>query len=1016
MNMPGGRRQCRLATVIKAMLAIQLGVVANTGVQAQDISGGINGTVSSQWASQATLVIRNLDTGMVQRRSPGANGQFRIGGLQPGHYLVQVVVGGKVVGSQAARVHAGGSVALTQLTAKPDVTELGNVQVTADSIQGNPDNISPIDVTTPALVRNYTDELLRKTGVDTSLGSVGGSYANVLTELPSQFMSQVNNGEGSGLANFNGGSGTESRYYINEFDTTYDYTGAGANAVPGEAIGNVQVIATGASAKYSDAMGGSISGYVKQGDNTWRYGLATRITPPSSRWLSPHNRVDRLGNGTYYIDDGSTNGHQGLSVNNSYWLSGPIIKDRLFFYAVLQSNAPTDNKGSWAHDNNAESQTGYYTRWHATTSWPLLNLTWNITSNQQFDLMGSRFHDTNYSQLYQLSTPWDVASRRYLQKITWTGRDQLLLGHYRWNINDDMTLQLMGGYLTHFERNEFSTAGPYATSVDEPGGAATIIANGDQDSTVPFTYNKRGYRADFTWNLGDHKIQLGAETYGIHTDAKYEYGAEGNYTYYTYSGAATDPLIPSVAIPDGTPYVRSYTYESGGKLFQRNRGAYLEDYWQAADRLLVYGGIRRDNNKAVLADGQHGLNLYTTSPKLGVSWDVHGDSSTKVGFSMAEDSLPVPGVIMDSLFNNYAVTYNYSTYSGINSDGSPVDPKQFASYVQGSSAANAKTLVSKGLKNSLQDNFTLYVQDNRLIPDWTETLEVDYSRIKRALAVWSDLDAGSGVDSVAYDYLKSLGYADPYIGNYVLINPGSAVTLTNDFDHDGKLETVHLSGAETGLPKPRREAWTMSLDVVHPETPEQPLFLEFSYSWKHVHGNYEGYYGETNGNVLGSPTLRWAGLSTGSSGDLPGDVRNTVRINAAHTFSHAITAGLGFYWQSGNPRSCYTQYPVATNAAAASGGESAFYCNGVLTPRGSLGHLPSYWELDAHVGWSHKWGNGKFSASFGINNLFNRQMVIYRDPFQGYYSDGEFVQESRYDGRVYTTARSSWLQMRYEFN
>ncbi|QEE24412.1 hypothetical protein CS053_07760 [Rhodanobacter glycinis] len=544
-----------------------------------------------------------------------------------------------------------------------------------------------------------------------------------------------------------------------------------------------------------------------------------------------------------------------------------------------------------------------------------------------------------------------------------------------------------------------------------------MLNTGESDNSLPYHYNKRGFRADFSWKIGDHKIQIGAEDYRIHTDALTEYGSKGIYYYSAYSipTATNDGANPSVIIPANTPYVMNYNAKNGGKLFQTNRGAYIEDYWQASKNVLIYGGLRRDNAKASLADGQHGLDLYTTSPRLGVSWDVHGDSSMKIGLSAGEYSLPVPGVVMDSLFNNYAYNYTYSTYTGINADGSPIGAKQFASHTVASSAANARELTSAHLKNSLQDNFTLYMQDNSLIPDWSETVELDYSKIKRALAVWSDLDSGSGITSSAYRYLQSLGYADPYIKNYVLINPGSAVTLTNDFNHDGKLATVTIPGSNTGLPKAKRNAYTMTLDMVHPETPEQPFFLDFSYSWKHVHGNYEGYYGETNGNVLGSPTLRYAGLSEGSSGDLPGDVRNTVRINFSHTFAHSITAGIGGYWQSGNPRSCYTTYPESTNAAA-QGGESSFYCNGVLTPRGSLGHMPSYWDLDLHMGWTHKVGLNTFSVQFGVNNILNRQMLIYRDPFEGYYSNGSFITETRYDGRVYTAARSAWLSLRYSFN
>ncbi|QEE24413.1 carboxypeptidase regulatory-like domain-containing protein [Rhodanobacter glycinis] len=422
----------------------------------QDVKGGVYGIVEKVDAAQGTLIVQNVNTNALQKRKLASDGRYKIDGLTPGSYRVELVIRGAIVSIRMVDVRAGGSTPVPELSR---ATDLGAVKVTANRINASADNTAPIDVSTPMLVHNYSSELLRKTGVDTSLSSVGGSYANVLTSLPSKFMSQVNNGEGSGLAGFNGGSGTESRYYIDEFDTTYDYTGAGANAVPGEAIGNATIIANGASAKYSNAMGGSISGYVKQGDNKWRGGLAEYYVPPTSKWFNQKNRTYALNNGTYYIDDSSTNGHTQSSFNTTAWLSGPIIKDRLFFYAVMQTNAPR-SVASYTYNDNMESDTGNYSKFSNKTSWPLLNLTWNISSNQQIDIMGSRFRANNETSIYTLSAPHVTEPRQYVDNINWRGQDKLLLSHYRWDINDDMSLQVMGAILHISSRTYGQTPAP----------------------------------------------------------------------------------------------------------------------------------------------------------------------------------------------------------------------------------------------------------------------------------------------------------------------------------------------------------------------------------------------------------------------------------------------------------------------------------------------------------------------------------------------------------------------------
>lgn len=100
MKVPGGCLRYHQEFVIKAILVIQVVVVADDRVRAHDINGEINGFLSLQWAPQAPLVIRNLDTGMVQQRSPYTNGQFRVGCHQSGHYLAQAAVNGKYAPNQ----------------------------------------------------------------------------------------------------------------------------------------------------------------------------------------------------------------------------------------------------------------------------------------------------------------------------------------------------------------------------------------------------------------------------------------------------------------------------------------------------------------------------------------------------------------------------------------------------------------------------------------------------------------------------------------------------------------------------------------------------------------------------------------------------------------------------------------------------------------------------------------------------------------------------------------------------
>ncbi|WIH03735.1 hypothetical protein KHF85_12675 [Xanthomonas translucens pv. graminis] len=1007
--------------------AILAATIAIPAVHAQESSGGLYGAVALQGRiADAQVLIRNLDTNATQIRKPDASGKYSIAGLSPGKYEIVLSCAEQRLASTQAIVRPGSSTAVAPLAdRRAAATELGEVKVSAAGINNAADNTAPIDVSTPQLVRQYSQELLRKTGVDTS-GNNGssGPYSNLLTALPQQFMSQVASqpSGGSGYASFGGGSGTETRYYVNEFDTTFDYSGAGANMVPGELIGYATVIANGASAKYSNAMGGSVSAATKSGDNTWRAGFSSYIVPPYSRLLRRHTEDDALidadGNRTWFLEGGiATNGQQDTAFNNTFWVSGPLLKDRLFVNLAYQESQPA-SRSNYLYG----STLGYAAQFMHNYHNPAATLTWNVTENQTLDVVAASNKTKDHTTIWKLDEPGDAQSaKQYFRNVLFKMDEDFYVGRYRWHMNDSMDLSVMGGYFTHSEQNLFNGFDIFAARItrDSRGqNVYNVVSDGSPDSEIPFDYSKRGFRADWVWQPGSHKLGLGAERYAFFENNQSAYGESGHYTYFDYAlGSPSKDDVSGIAIPANTRYMRSFVSYYGGPLTQVNRGAYLEDYWQALENLVVYAGVRRDNNQSMLGSGLRALNFWTTSPRFGLSWDVKGDSSMKAGFTYGRYSMAVPGVILANALNDSTQQYQYYTYDGINADGTPIAPQQFGSYAVTSTVSDPRVVSSRTIRTSQQENLGLYFQDNGLIPHWSETLELNYANVKRAISAWRDLNT-PGYSSAAYRYLQSLGYEDPYIGNIVLVNPGRDIVLSNDFDHDGSLETVVVPASAAGLPKPKRKAYTFSVEMVHPETPDQPVFLQVSYTWKHVWGNYEGYYaeGDPASNLLGSQVFQYAALTQGATGNLPQDIRHAFLLNSSHTFgSSGFSAGLGLNWQSGANTSCYSQYPLSSDAASTAG-EHAYYCAGVAVSRGSLGRLPSWWLLNMNTAWEHSWGSNRLRLEFNMGNVLNKNTLVFVSPYYGYYNGSALVKESRYGGQAYLAPRSASFAIRYNWN
>jgi hypothetical protein len=114
-------------------------------------------------------------------------------------------------------------------------------------------------------------------------------------------------------------------------------------------------------------------------------------------------------------------------------------------------------------------------------------------------------------------------------------------------------------------------------------------------------------------------------------------------------------------------------------------------------------------------------------------------------------------------------------------------------------------------------------------------------------------------------------------------------------------------------------------------------------------------------------------------------------------------------------KSCYSQYPLSTDAASTAG-EHAYYCAGAAVNRGSLGRLPSWWLLNMNAAWEHNWGVNRLRFEFNMGNVLNKNTLVFVNPYYGYYNGSTLVKENRYGGQAYLAPRSASFVIRYNWN
>jgi hypothetical protein len=1011
-----GSKSCSTRRTLLAVgLALALGGVAN----AQSITGGLYGKEPS--GKGVTVLVTNPSTGYSKQIQPDADGRYSLGGLNPGKYVVTVQQDGQAVGTRSvtvtpnvqASVPAVSSAAAT--AANPKATNLSGVTVSASSLNTE---VLPIDVSTPEVSSNYNMNLVNQLPTGRSLESIARLKSNV------RYDDQT-----TGLVQMGGASPAENRYYFNEFDTTYDYNGLGATSLPSEALSSVQVLNSNGTVGWTNATGGIMSATIRQGTNDFQAGYSLYYTPPTSRLLNPRRHDSFASDGSYYSFNSANShggnvtglppGYQGPapevasgqpSTSGQYlWASGALVKDKLFFFAML-GNSPdntfttySQNRQSLITDRDKNA---------------LLNLTWNITNNQSLNVAGYKDWNSSYSNLYTLNTPYDPHSVG--DYFGWTQtkvKNQFLIGNYHWQINDDMSLRLMGGYLSQSSLNPTSDSGtglPYVTEVDPVTNVSRNIGvTSTSNQLFPFQYYRRGFKGDFTWNLGDHKITIGAEHYKHYINNTIITTDGGVWTYYDRPGI----VLPNGSLsPADGQYVSQFYERTGGAFSTVNKAAYIDDYWQVAERWVIYLGARFDTfiNKNV--EGQNFLRMPITSPRLGVSWDVHGDSTTKLGVNLGKYALAIPSSVNNGAAGSVYEWYRYYTYTGM--DPATKAPTGLAQIGPQSTLINglaptAYNVASSNIKAPYQYEFQVYLQQ-QLGAAWTAQAELGYSSLKRII---DDTCYNQGIT----DYANAHGYP-----NYVdesgcpMFNPGIAQVFTRDYNGDGKLEQLTIPGNVFG-PAPTRHYSHLTLELAHQRTSDEPYFLDVSYTWAHLYGNDDGLLnlGTRTGTGPGEQ-IYWdfPGLMEYGNGDLAGDIRHSLNLNGVYYFSNGLRVGSTLDMHTGEPLSCLGTYPDINNPAELYGAASHF-CNGVPSPLGGAGRLPFFWQWNLGVGYD--WAiNDKnhLSLDVQVQNVTNRKGKI--DANQIYDtgslpSGGAWPLNPSYGAATWQVPRTTQLVLRYSF-
>lgn len=476
---------------------------------------------------------------------------------------------------------------------------------------------------------------------------------------------------------FAGGDGRSSNFTLdganlnNNFGLSSSLPGGGT-PVSIEAIDEIQVVIAPYDVRQSNFIGGGVNAVTKSGTNTFK---GTAYMYYNSDKL--HGRK---------VDGDPVSYASGHETVYGFSLGGPILKDKLFFFAnfeksfspeaVVDWRPSTDGVADGVQKISRTSTTDMETvsnfvrtnYGYDTGSWTdfygdrdntkfIARLDWNINDAHHLALRYNTTVDNSWTGTNLSSAPERLTQNRTSSIYSMTFANSMystekIVKSWSADLNSrfgqKVSNQLLATY-SHIKdgRGSNSDKFPFIDILDGSGGLVPYMGlgyelftwnNGVENNILTVTDN-------FTAYLGNHKLTAGLNFEHQMANNNFMRYGTGYYRYSSLNDFLTGAAPEAVALTHG---YNGETSPSNEVRFNQY-GLYLQDEWDVNRYLKLNYGVRFDylqfneddvmTNNAILALDFGGRHIDTglwpksnvqVSPRVGFVWDVMGDKSLKV--------------------------------------------------------------------------------------------------------------------------------------------------------------------------------------------------------------------------------------------------------------------------------------------------------------------------------------------------------------------------------------------------
>ncbi|KQQ40292.1 hypothetical protein ASF61_05825 [Duganella sp. Leaf126] len=927
-----------------------MAIIASHAIVTVAHAQSTNGSVSGKAAAGSVVVIENKSIGVSRTVTSGKDGMYQMSQMAPGTYTITVKLPNGAEQSDTVVINPGQG-STVNFSDVASVTVSGSRAARIDFKSPESTTVlSKVAIDRIPVTRDVTAVALLAPGATRGDSRIG----------------QTNLRAGN-VPSLGGASPAENVYYINGFNVTNSLNGVAFNQVPFDAIGSQEIKTGGYGPEYGRSLGGVLSVTTKRGTNEWKGGANVIYAPDSLEGSAIYTEPTVKTADGKYVQLKRPGGTDDLQGN--VWLGGPIIKDKLFIFGLVQgADIKRDTYGKTQQDVTTSKSPKY-----------LLKADWNINDSNTLEL--TAFSDKAKDKVDTWQSPNAYAEGRgdFVGHDEYTTGGENYIAKYTTWLTDDFTVSAMYGLGRYNRKSNIATSA--CPIVQDLRGSTTNYGCRTASTITDPNANdeRKAFRLDAEWTLGDHGLRFGldSEKYKVVDGTSYS----GGMLYQISTLNAGSTAINGYRNTSGAPIdiVTSRVFANGGAFETENAAYYIEDNWQVSKNVVTSLGIRNESFTNKNAVGATFIEVKNTwAPRLGLTWDVRGDSQTKLFANAGRYYIPVmsnTNVRLSGAETDYRDVYVYGGSLGTDRFRLPaLGTKLGDRLVSGNGeAGDPRSVVDPNIKPMYQDEYILGIQQ-ALANRWVVGAKLTYRKLQ---SVMDDMCNGTGAASWATangytaDQAAILGDA---IDHCFLYNPGKDLTANVDFEDGKGLTQVRIPASALGFPKPERTYKSLELTFERPW--DGKWSLQGSYVMAFSKGNTEGYVKSDIGQDDAGISQDWdyPGLMEGAYGYLPNDRRHTVKLFGAYQVADEWRLGTNLVVQSGRPKNCLGYYNGNLDTVSIGYGSASFYCNGVFNPRGSQGRLAWTTEVGVQANYQPKWQKG-LTFTIDALNIFNERTV-----------------------------------------